>query len=67
MIKNKSKIILFIISLLIFSCQKVEILDPIVFDYTQFSKISINVEKKNTIAWGNKNFKRLKNRIKKIE
>ena len=48
MIKNKSKIILFIISLLIFSCQKVEILDPIVFDYTQFSKISINVEKKNT-------------------
>jgi len=49
MIKNKSKIILFIISLLIFSCQKVEILDPIVFDYNQFTKLSINAEKKNTI------------------
>ena len=49
MTKNKSKIILFIILLLIFSCQKVEILDPIVFDYNQFTRLSINAEKKNTI------------------
>ena len=45
----KNKIFIFIILLFISSCQKVEILDPIVFDYNQFTKVSINAEKKNTI------------------
>ena len=49
MLKNRNKIFIFIILVLISSCQKVEILDPIVFDYNQFTKISINAEKKNTI------------------
>ena len=49
MLKNKNKIFIFIILVFISSCQKVEILDPIVFDYNQFTKISINAEKKNTI------------------
>ena len=47
MLKNRNKIFIFIILVFIASCQKVEILDPIVFDYNQFSKVSINVEKKN--------------------
>ena len=47
--KNKNKIFIFIILVFISSCQKVEILDPIVFDYNQFTKVSINAEKKNTI------------------
>ena len=33
----------------IFSCQPVEILDDIVFDYNQFSKITINAKKKTII------------------
>ena len=49
MLENKKRIFIFIILLFISSCQKVEILDPIVFDYNQFTKISINAEKKNTI------------------
>ncbi|MFL2509740.1 MAG: hypothetical protein ACJ0RE_01025 [Alphaproteobacteria bacterium] len=49
MLKNKNKIFIFIILVFISSCQKVEILDPVVFDYNQFTKISINAEKKNTI------------------
>ena len=49
MLKNKNKIFIFIILVFISSCQKVEILDPIVFDYNQFTKVSINAEKKNTI------------------
>ncbi len=49
MLENKNRIIIFIILLVISSCQKVEILDPIVFDYNQFNKLSINAEKKNTI------------------
>ena len=49
MLKNRNKIFIFIILVFISSCQKVEILDPIVFDYNQFTKISINAEKKNTI------------------
>ena len=49
MLENKNRIIIFIILLVISSCQKVEILDPIVFDYNQFTKLSINAEKKNTI------------------
>ena len=49
MSENKNRIFIFIILLIISSCQKVEILDPIVFDNNQFSKISINAEKKNTI------------------
>ena len=49
MLKNKNTIFIFIILIFISSCQKVEILDPIVFDYNQFAKVSINAEKKNTI------------------
>jgi len=49
MLKNKNKIFIFVILVFISSCQKVEILDPIVFDYNQFTKVSINAEKKNTI------------------
>ena len=49
MLKNKNKIFIFIILVFISSCQKVEILDPIVFDYNQFTNVSINAEKKNTI------------------
>ena len=49
MLKNRNKIFIFIILVFISSCQKVEILDPIVFDYNQFTKLSINAEKKNTI------------------
>ena len=49
MLKIKNTIFIFIILVFISSCQKVEILDPIVFDYNQFTKISINAEKKNTI------------------
>ena len=49
MLENKNRIFIFIILLFISSCQKVEILDPIVFDNNQFTKISINAEKKNTI------------------
>ena len=49
MLKNRNKIFIFIILVFISSCQKVEILDPIVFDYNQFTKVSINAEKKNTI------------------
>ena len=49
MLKNRNKIFIFIILVFISSCQKVEILEPIVFDYNQFTKISINAEKKNTI------------------
>ena len=49
MLKNNNKIFIFIILVFISSCQKVEILDPIVFDYNQFTKVSINAEKKNTI------------------
>jgi len=49
MLETKNKIIIFIILLFISSCQKVEILDPIVFDNNQLAKISINAEKKNTI------------------
>ena len=49
MLKNKNKIFIFIILVFISSCQKVEILDPIVFDYNQFTKVSINAKKKNTI------------------
>ena len=49
MLENKNRIVIFIILLFISSCQKVEILDPIVFDNDQFTKISINAEKKNTI------------------
>ena len=49
MLKNRNKIFIFIILVFISSCQKVEILDPIVFDYNQFAKVSINAEKKNTI------------------
>tara|TARA_B100000700_G_scaffold64359_1_gene70953 strand:- start:175 stop:753 length:579 start_codon:yes stop_codon:yes gene_type:complete len=48
MLKNKNTIFIFIILIFISSCQKVEILDPIVFDYNQFAKVSINAEKKNT-------------------
>ena len=51
MLKNKNKIFIFIILVFISSCQKVEILDPIVFDYNQFTKVSINAEKKNTIIF----------------
>ena len=49
MLKIKNTIFIFIILVFISSCQKVEILDPIVFDYNQFTKVSINAEKKNTI------------------
>ena len=49
MLENKNKILILIILLFLSSCQKVEILDPIVFDYNQFTKVSINAEKKNTI------------------
>ena len=49
MLKIKNKLFIFIILVFISSCQKVEILDPIVFDYNQFTKVSINAEKKNTI------------------
>ena len=49
MLKIKNTIFIFIILLFISSCQKLEILDPIVFDNNQFTKISINAEKKNTI------------------
>ena len=49
MLENKNRIVIFIILLFISSCQKVDILDPIVFDNDQFAKISINAEKKNTI------------------
>ena len=49
MLKNRNKIFIFIILVFISSCQKVEILESIVFDYNQFTKISINAEKKNTI------------------
>ena len=49
MLENKNRIVIFIILLFISSCQKVEIIDPIVFDNDQFTKISINAEKKNTI------------------
>ena len=49
MLKNKNKIFIFIILVFVSACQKVEILDPIVFDYNQFTKVSINAEKKNTI------------------
>lgn len=49
MLENKNKILILIILLFLSSCQKVEILDSIVFDYNQFTKISINAEKKNTI------------------
>ena len=49
MLKIKNTIFIFIILVFISSCQKVEILDPIVFDYNQFTRLSINAEKKNTI------------------
>ena len=49
MLKIKNTIFIFIILVFISSCQKVEILDPLVFDYNQFTKISINAEVKNTI------------------
>ena len=49
MLENKNRIFILIILLFFSSCQKVEILDPIVFDNNQFTKISINAEKKNTI------------------
>ncbi|MDC0192717.1 hypothetical protein OAJ89_05335 [Alphaproteobacteria bacterium] len=49
MLENKKRVFIFIVLLFLSSCQKVEILDPIFFDYNQFSKISINAEKKNTI------------------
>ena len=46
MLKNKNRIFIFIILLFISSCQKVEILDPIVFDYNQFNKITLMQKEK---------------------
>ena len=44
----KNRLYLFILSVFILSCQPVEFLDEIVFDYEQLNKISINAQIKNT-------------------
>ena len=49
MIKNKIKYFILFVFLGLFSCQQVEILDKIVFDYNQLPKIVISAEQKNII------------------
>ena len=45
----KNKLILLILLLALFSCQKTEVLKKIVFDFDQFKKININAEKKTIV------------------
>lgn len=45
----KFKIILILISFVLISCQKIEVLEPIVFDFNQLPTITINSEKKSVI------------------
>ena len=49
MIKNKIKYLTLFVCLGLFSCQQIEILDKIVFDYNQLPKIVISSEQKNII------------------
>ena len=49
MLKNNSKYTILFICFTILSCQPIELIDDIVFDYNQFSKITISAEQKKII------------------
>ena len=46
MVKNNLKYLIFILMTGMFSCQPIEILDEVVFDYNQFLLMDLSAEKK---------------------